>query len=225
MRGDQRIDLIVYGDFNCPFSALASARVHRLEQLGRARVDWRAVEHAPEIPTAGHEVVGELRAELRRELAQIRGLLAPDEPDVLELPSIQSNTGPATAAYAAAPESERSALRIRLFTAYWSEAADLADPTILTRLGAREVDDPAAARWREQWLCLSQPIVPAVVLPDGHVSRGLGGLARLGQLARSAPRTAEPDNSRRVDRGAPIDPADLGGESPCFAHLLDDQPD
>ena len=39
------IDLVVYGDFNCPFSALASARVEYLERHGFAAVDWRAVEH------------------------------------------------------------------------------------------------------------------------------------------------------------------------------------
>ena len=43
---DQRPKLIVYGDFNCPFSALASARVGYLERHGFADVDWRAVEHA-----------------------------------------------------------------------------------------------------------------------------------------------------------------------------------
>ena len=47
-------DLVVYGDFNCPFSALASRRVDRIEAQGRARVDWRAVEHDEQIPRTGH---------------------------------------------------------------------------------------------------------------------------------------------------------------------------
>ena len=38
--------LIVYGDFNCPYSYLASQRVDELARLGQAGVEWRAVEHA-----------------------------------------------------------------------------------------------------------------------------------------------------------------------------------
>lgn len=76
MSESQPVELIVYGDFNCPFSALASARVSRLERIGAVRVDWRAVEHAPNLPPAGIEVAGELASELQRELEQIRGLLS-----------------------------------------------------------------------------------------------------------------------------------------------------
>ena len=117
----------MYGDFNCPFSALASARVSRLERLGAVHVDWRAVEHAPDIPPAGIELTGELASELERELEQIRGLLSVDEPDRLTLPARQPNTRLATAAYAATPTSDRPAMRDRLFAAHWSEGADLTD--------------------------------------------------------------------------------------------------
>ncbi len=75
MSVDQRLKLIVYGDFNCPFSALASARVGYLERNGLADVDWRAVEHAPDIPSEGRDLIGDLRGELRGELDQIRSLL------------------------------------------------------------------------------------------------------------------------------------------------------
>ncbi len=39
------MDLTVYGDFNCPYSYLASQRVDALARSGRAEVEWRAVEH------------------------------------------------------------------------------------------------------------------------------------------------------------------------------------
>lgn len=37
--------LTVYGDFNCPYSNLASQRADQLIRGGMAQVDWRAVEH------------------------------------------------------------------------------------------------------------------------------------------------------------------------------------
>jgi len=89
---DQPPKLIVYGDFNCPFSALASARVEYLERHGFAAVDWRAVEHAPDIPSQGLDLIGDQRDELRGELDQIRSLLTDGEADQLTLPAIQSKT-------------------------------------------------------------------------------------------------------------------------------------
>ncbi len=183
MSESQPVELIVYGDFNCPFSALASARASRLEQLGVAHVDWRAVEHAPDTPPAGNEVTDELRTELQRELEQIRGLLAPNEPDRLTLPSRQPNTRLATAAFAATPVTERRAMRERLFGAYWSEGADLTDDMTLARIGATGTDTATAAQWRDEWTALTDPIVPVMVLPNGYVSRGLGALTRLARLA------------------------------------------
>src|SRR5690606_38077200 len=69
---------VVYGDFNCPYSRLASARLAVLEDRGEP-VEFRAVEHDPAIPGEGIRVVGEVEEELQRELAQIRGMLGPDE--------------------------------------------------------------------------------------------------------------------------------------------------
>lgn len=224
MRNDQPVEMIVYGDFNCPFSALASARAGHLERLGRARVDWRAVEHAPDIPPTGNKVTGELGTEFRRELDQIRSLLTADESDRLTLPTVQSNTKLATAAYAATPAAERPTLRARLFAAYWSKGADLADSATLARLGASRTDEPAASRWRDEWLALTEPIVPVMVLPDGYVSRGLGALARLAQFATSSNDVTEPAANTPPDR-ASTESAELGGESPCFAHLLDEDRD
>ena len=89
---DQPIRLTIYGDFNCPFCALASARAARLQQLGLATVDWRAVEHAPDIPVDGNAVAGDLNAELLDELDRIRDLLGPTERLDLRLPAVQPNT-------------------------------------------------------------------------------------------------------------------------------------
>jgi len=221
---DQRPKLIVYGDFNCPFSALASARVGYLERHGFADVDWRAVEHAPDIPSQGLDLIGDQRDELRGELDQIRSLLTDGEANQLTLPAIQSNTRRATLAYAATPTVDRPRLRQRLFAAYWMHQADLADPETLLSLGAINEDEPTASRWQDEWLALPRPIVPVIVLPDGYVSRGLGALARLVQLATNRAHDEMPDTTVSEAKGKPkADPTDLGGESPCFAHLFEER--
>lgn len=211
MLHDLPVGLIVYGDFNCPFSALASSRVRDLERRGIARVDWRAVEHAPDIAPSGQVLIGELRDELQREIEQIRSLLTRGEPDRLTRPTILANTKLATAAFAGTALADRSALRVRLFDAYWCEDAAL-DQSALTQLGATGSDSTIAAQWRGEWLGTSKPTVPTVVYPDGSVSRGLEALAQLSQLAL--------DSSVRQSA---ISQEDQGGEAPCYAHLLDDR--
>src|SRR5207249_4083290 len=44
--------VIIYGDFNCPYSYLASQRADLLSRAG-AGVDWRAVEHNRGLPVTG----------------------------------------------------------------------------------------------------------------------------------------------------------------------------
>ena len=46
------MNVIVYGDFNCPYSYLASQRADLLSRAGIV-VDWRAVEHDRGLPVTG----------------------------------------------------------------------------------------------------------------------------------------------------------------------------
>jgi 2-hydroxychromene-2-carboxylate isomerase len=46
--------LVIYGDFNCPYSYLASQRADLLCRSGHAAVDWRAVEHDPGLTVTGN---------------------------------------------------------------------------------------------------------------------------------------------------------------------------
>lgn len=199
---NEPVRLTLYGDFNCPYCAVASARCAALERNGRAIIDWRAVEHAPELPVLGRELVGTPRAALMAELDEIRALCTAEEADLLTLPPVLVNTRRATLAYAATPPVLRSALRVSAFSAYWAASANLGDPEILASLGATGEDHSTAGNWRAEWLALPQPIVPAMVLPNGYVSRGLGALSRLAGFASVSE----------------------GGESPCFAHLFDAPP-
>lgn len=175
-------DLVVYGDFNCPFSALASHRVDRIEAQGRARVDWRAVEHDEQIPARGIEVVDGLATALADELATVAGLLRPGEVDRLRLPLRQVCTRLTVQRFAGTPPNERPATRAAIFAAHWEQGGPIDDAATLDDLGAGPADVATAEGWRARWLATDRPIVPALVLADGTLSRGLGALERLADL-------------------------------------------
>lgn len=180
------VRLVMYGDFNCPYSALASRRAATLERRGELAVDWRSVEHDPSIPLDGELMTGRSRQGVERELRQIRELLTEGEPDVLRVPPKRVNTSLVTRAYAAKPPLVRAVLREQVFATYWQDGEDLTDPAVVLRL-CGDGDDPLiAARWRGEWLALPRPIVPVLVMPDGYVSRGLGALDRLARFAERA---------------------------------------
>ena len=103
--------LLIYGDFNCPFSALASARAAELEQRDEMTVEWQAVVHDTTVPRRGESVTAERRVDFERELAQIRDLLAPGEVDRLRVPTRRVDTAAATDGYAACPPADRAQLR------------------------------------------------------------------------------------------------------------------
>ena len=174
--------LVIYGDFNCPFSALASSRSARLEQAGTAQVDWRAVAHDLEIPAQGEAVEKANARAYEAELEQVRGLLLPDESLTLRVPTVRSSTVAATDAYAATEPRSRAQVRIELFRAYWEQGRDLGDPVVLRAMGLESCAPAIAADWRSEWLDFDRPLVPMMRLPDGYVSRGLGALARLADL-------------------------------------------
>ena len=69
--------VIVYGDFNCPYSYLASQRADLLSRAGVA-VDWRAVEHDRGLPVTGSRSDSD-RATWDRELAEVASLALPGE--------------------------------------------------------------------------------------------------------------------------------------------------
>lgn len=173
--------LLIRGDFNCPFSAIASDRAARLQAAGLVHVDWQAVEHDPDIPPAGEAIEGDLAVALRAELAQIDEHLVGAEHDLLTMPSRRPNTHRAVLAYAGVAPTDRDAVRRQIFGAYWQDNADIGDASELERLGACGSDATIAAAWRDAWLVDSGSLVPVMLLPDGYLSRGLGVLTRLGE--------------------------------------------
>ncbi|MBX3315098.1 MAG: DsbA family protein [Acidimicrobiales bacterium] len=174
--------LIIYGDFNCPFSALASQRAIDLVDRARATVDWRAVEHDPAIPNGGVLVEGEVAAGFRQELDHVRSLLREGEPDVLRLPTRQVNTRRATVRYAGTPIEQRPGVRQALFAAHWSRGDAIDDDHVLDRIGAGTPNRSTAETWALDWRQADAVTVPVLVLPDGYRSRGLGALKRLAAM-------------------------------------------
>ena len=179
--------LTIYGDFNCPFSALASARADVLLAADAYEIDWRAIQHDTTIPTAGEPVEGDTAAALaargRHDPRAERARPAP-APRRATRP-LEHRRSPPPAFAAAGDDADR--LRRRLFAAVWAEGRNLGDPAELRRLDAVGRDVATARRWQDEFDALPRPITPTLVLPDGYVSRGLGALARLAELATADP--------------------------------------
>ena len=114
---------VIYGDFNCPYSCLASARADGLLERGLAEVEWRAVEHNPSIPAPSEVAGGDVAARLRREVAEVRGLLRTAEVFPIATPPVHPNTATAVAAFADASPYDSDGLRRRLFAALWFDAS------------------------------------------------------------------------------------------------------
>jgi hypothetical protein len=117
--------LVISGDFNSPYSCLASAPADGLLERGLAEIEWRAVEHDPSIPAPSDVAGGDVAAMLRREVTEVRGLLGTAEVLSIAVPAVHPNTATAVAAFADASPDESDGLRRRLFTALWFESDGL----------------------------------------------------------------------------------------------------
>lgn len=191
------VSLVIYGDFNCPYSALASARAAELERRTMAEVDWRAVEHDTSISSPGEVIAGSRREELERELTEIRGVLAVGVADRLHLPAKRFNSRRANEMLAAVPVPDRPVLRERLFSAYWVDGQDLTDTRLVETIGSVRRDARTAETWRDEWLALPQQTVPALVRPGADFSFGLDALEDLDHLIRRG--SAKPDLDTRSE--------------------------
>ena len=125
--------VIVYGDFNCPYSYLASQRADLLSRVGVV-VDWRAVEHDRGLlVTGGRSDRG--REAWERELAQVASLALPGEHVPAGPPVLIGNTKAMVAAYAeAVSDGVAGELRRRLFRAIWVQGLHLSNAYEVRRL-------------------------------------------------------------------------------------------
>ena len=134
--------LIVYGDFNCPYSYLASQRVDAIMSTGQAGVEWRAVEHDPRLALTGTPSSLDPQT-WERELTEVAGLAQPGEQPPAAAPPLISNTGAAVAAYAeAVTDGVQDELRRRLFAEIWVRQRHISSPYEVRQL-VRDLMYPA----------------------------------------------------------------------------------
>ncbi|MEO9139531.1 MAG: DsbA family protein [Jatrophihabitans sp.] len=201
------MSIIVYADFACPECYLAGRRADVLA-AAKVPVDFRAVEHRPNLPIDGLLLSADDMDAVSARFEALRDLLLPGE----ELPWSRPNRAPkseaSVSAYAEAYGSPvESDVRRLLFDLYWHDSADIGDPKVLRsplsgpmlRSGSTvdsvrqsgyavsvdrgPISTTAYRRiqeWRAEWRELGFPALP-VVLVDGATLHGMEALRRLGK--------------------------------------------
>jgi hypothetical protein len=182
--------LVVYGDFNCPWSYLVSRRAALLSTNG-LQIDWRAVEHAP-LQDATTEDTSTRFEDLRDELEEVEAFLLPGEPLPFALAGFLPHTRDAVAAYAEAYAAGASVVvRTLLFEALWLHSLDLADPSVVhtlvvdairtqppsghplahweydvgaTALSSHTTAARLSATWAEEWRAIGHGTVPVILI-------------------------------------------------------------
>jgi len=157
--------LIIYGDFNCPYSYLASQRADLLSGAGVA-VHWRAVEHDCGLPVTGSRSDID-RAAWDRELAEVDSLALPWEHVPVRPPDLISNTNAAVAAYAeAVSDGVADELRRRLFRAIWVQGLHVSMVSEVRRL-------VTGVMWPQENITdrLASPDIPSLLLQDPDLAR------------------------------------------------------
>jgi len=158
--------VIVYGDFNCPYSYLASQRADRLMRSEMARIDWRAVEHDRRLAVTGTRAEA-ARAAWERELAEVAALALPGEQTPAAPPPIISNTSAAVAAYAeAVSDGINDELRRRVFAAIWAQGRHLSSAYEVRHLVADVMWPPADIADQ-----LASPDIPSLLNRDPDLAR------------------------------------------------------
>ncbi|MGN6130366.1 MAG: DsbA family oxidoreductase [Nocardioidaceae bacterium] len=209
--------LVLYGDFNCPWSYLASQRATLLEDCG-VTVDWRAVEHAPWIPRRFSDSSVRFQ-QLREELADVESHLLPDEQLPHALSGFLPHTKAAVSGYAEAyGAGVADAVRQLLFEAFWLHGADLGDARLVRTLLVDAIRSGATASgalhdwgyavdvtggpvtttawrlirdWRRAWAGEGQGTVPVLYVDGGGPStaspRWTGSVRSCCAAARTSP--------------------------------------
>jgi 2-hydroxychromene-2-carboxylate isomerase len=122
---DQSADrVVVYGDFNCPWSYLASRRAAMLAAAG-VEVDWRAVEHDPWRPKRFTDSSTRFDC-VQQEMDRVLAALLPGETLPYSLAGFVPYTRAAVSGYAEAYGAGVAArVRQLLFEAFWLHGFDL----------------------------------------------------------------------------------------------------
>ncbi|HEY5786862.1 MAG TPA: DsbA family protein [Microlunatus sp.] len=203
--------IVVYGDFACPWSYLASQRADRLEAHG-TNVDWRAVESC--LRAWDTRATKRRLEQVRDAIPEVRAALVPGESFPASLGRYGPLTAAAVSAYAEGCAAERSTvIRRLLFDALWVHGVDLNNANALRRLTAPMLMDSASPsavvqewgmvpdvtggpvstpawslrqEWASSWQYIQSHRTPWLLV-DGQPTFGYAAVAWLGALVRHLP--------------------------------------
>lgn len=164
--------LIVFGDFNCPYSYLANLRINALLDAGLTDVEFRAVEHDRRMAVTGAPADAE-RDRWRRELADVAALALPGEQVPSAVPAVLSNTRAAVSAYAESlTDGVHRAMKDRLFDAIWVERRNISSAYEVRRIITDLMYPPVPLTWYRS----TEMATPVCGDPDpARITRRLGG--------------------------------------------------
>ncbi|MGN6576541.1 MAG: DsbA family protein [Nocardioides sp.] len=198
--------IVLYGDFNCPWSYLAARRAAVLATDGM-QVDFRAVEHEPWRPRRFTD--SSVRFEcLHEEMDTVLAQLLPGEDLPYALAGFVPYTRVAVAAYAEAyVAGVADQVRQLLFEAFWMHGVDLGDTEVVRILLADALRSGSSrsepvrewgyavdlagspvtltafrlrAAWTDQWRDTGKETVPVLVTGDGRTRFGVDAVEWLG---------------------------------------------
>ena len=171
---------VLYTDLNCPF---CYATERRLGALGvEHEVEWRGIEHEPDLPVPMLVGDEDLLAELTEEVTSVRERAPEVE---IRLPPGKPNTAQAVRVAAAAhrvdPDRGRD-FRQAVYRAFWTEGSDISRSGVLDEIahehGLAELDvlpadELLVTSWRLDWERSPLRGVPLLIREDGEVLYGL----------------------------------------------------
>lgn len=225
--------IVVYGDFNCPWSYLAARRAAVLAADG-VEVDWRAVQHERPNRFTDHSVRFDC---LREEMDHVLAELLPEEELPYSLAGFVPYTKAALSGYAEAYAAGVAAdARDLLFEAFWMHSLDLSDALVVRTLlidAVRSGSSPSdllrewgyavavsggpvtttawrlIADWAEQWKDTGKETVPVVIAGEAAPLFGIDAVEWLGAelVGRGLdPAPAPRASARRPDADRDIPP-------------------
>lgn len=197
----QVTDLVVYGDFNCPF---CYALNEILFDTGLSdRVQWRSIEHMPGV--GGEHFTPDEQSALASEVFTVRHRA----PDIhIAIPPCRPNTALANRLLFNVSEIApgiASALRCRIYRALWIEGQDISKKRILLNLLAETdaefcMEDPFAEhntleQWQLTWEGEEFEGRIPVLVNDGRLLKGLSNPAEIQRFIGGEVVTENPESS------------------------------
>ena len=187
------MDVVLYTDLNCPFCYATEQRLGALD--AHDLVEWRGVEHEPDLPVPMDMDDDDLNAELADEVAQVRSRAPEVE---ITQPAGKANTAFALEFAAAAertdPERGRE-VRRAIYRAFWADGKDISSPDLLAGIAlehgldsveVQSEDKLRVTSWRLDWERSPLRGVPLLARSDGEVLYGLKDSETLAGFVRPA---------------------------------------